>query len=139
MAGKAINGQRQHADVHQRDGQAAERGGDSLAAQAVLGLCDQQHSQQVAHAAAQAKAQALEGVRLTIPAKTSATGTVFGSVNAMQVAAALQALGHDIDRKIVDVKVPVKEVGVYTAVVRFHKNVAVEVEFEVIPEEEPQA
>ena len=39
--------------------QAAERGGDSLAAQAVLGLCNQQHSQQVAQAAAQAKAQAL--------------------------------------------------------------------------------
>ena len=97
------------------------------------------HKIQKALEEAQAKAQALEGVRLTIPAKTSATGTVFGSVNAMQVAAALQALGHDIDRKIVDVKVPVKEVGVYTAVVRFHKNVAVEVEFEVIPEEAPQA
>lgn len=97
------------------------------------------HKIQKALEEAQAKAQALEGVRLTIPAKTSATGTVFGSVNAMQVSAALQALGHDIDRKIVDVKVPVKEVGVYTATVRFHKNVAVEVEFEVIPEEEPQA
>ena len=59
MAGKAIDGQRQHADVHQRDGQAAERGGDSLAAQAVLGLCDQQHSQQVAHAAAKAEAAAM--------------------------------------------------------------------------------
>ena len=61
------------------------------------------HKIQKALEEAPAKAQALEGVRLTIPAKTSATGTVFGSVNAMQVAAALQALGHDIDRKIVDV------------------------------------
>lgn len=97
------------------------------------------HKIQKALEDAQAQAKALEGVRLTIAAKTSATGTVFGSVNAVQVAAALQALGHEIDRKIIVVKQPVKEVGVYTATIRFHKEVAVEVEFEVISEEESQA
>ena len=57
MAGKAIDGQRQHADVHQRDGQAAECLGDSFAAQAVARLGDQQHRQHIAKAAAKAKAQ----------------------------------------------------------------------------------
>lgn len=85
---------------------------------------------------AEAAASALEGVKLVIPAKTSANGTVFGSVGAAQIAEALGKLGHEIDRKIIDVKQPVKLVGVYTAQVKFHKEVVTEVEFEVIPEEE---
>ena len=59
MSGKAIDGQRQHADIDERDGQAAERRRDGPAAQAVPCLRDQQDSQQVAQAAAQAKPQGL--------------------------------------------------------------------------------
>ena len=46
MSGKTIDGQRQHADVDERDGQAAERRRDGPAAQAVPRLRDQQDSQQ---------------------------------------------------------------------------------------------
>ena len=83
---------------------------------------------------AEAAAAALEGLKLTIGAKTSATGTVFGSVNAIQIAEALQKLGHEVDRKIIEIAQPVKDVGEYTAVIRFHKEVSVEVPFEVIAE-----
>ena len=83
---------------------------------------------------AEALAAALEGVKLTIGAKTSSTGTIFGSVNALQIAEALNKLGHEIDRKIIEIKDPVKEVGVYKAIVRLHKDVAQEIEFEVIAE-----
>ncbi len=83
---------------------------------------------------AEAAAAAIEGVKLTIPAKTSATGTIFGSVGPVQIAEAFEKLGHNIDRKIITIKDPVKEVGVYTATVRFHKEVAKEVEFEVVAE-----
>ncbi|MBD5311681.1 MAG: 50S ribosomal protein L9 [Muribaculaceae bacterium] len=83
---------------------------------------------------AEAAAAALEGVRPVIGAKTSATGTVFGSVNAIQIAEALAKLGHEIDRKLIFLKEPVKEVGVYTATINFHKEVAKEIEFEVISE-----
>ena len=69
-----------------------------------------------------------------IGAKTSATGTVFGSVNAVQIADALAKLGHEVDRKIISIKEPVKEVGQYTATIRFHKEVAVELPFEVVSE-----
>ena len=48
MAGKAVDGQRQHTDIDQGDGQAAECFGDGLAAQAVARLGHQHHSQQVA-------------------------------------------------------------------------------------------
>ena len=84
---------------------------------------------------AEETAKAIEGIKLTISAKTSATGTVFGSVGAAQISEAFEKLGHNIDRKIVFVKGTVKEVGVYTATIKFHKEVAVEVEFEVVSEE----
>ena len=83
---------------------------------------------------AEALAQSLQGVKLSIGAKTSSTGTVFGSVNAIQIAEALEKLGFNIDRKIVDIKNPVKEVGEYTAIVRLHKDVTVEIPFEVVAE-----
>lgn len=85
-------------------------------------------------AEAEAKAAQLAEVALTIGAKTSATGTIFGSVNAIQIAEALAALGHDIDRKIIELREPVKEVGKYTAKVNLHKEVVVEIPFEVVAE-----
>ncbi len=85
---------------------------------------------------AQNAAKNIEGVKLVIPAKTSANGTVFGSVGAVQIAEALAKLGHDIDRKIIYLAQPVKMVGNYTAIVKFHKEVEAPVEFEVIAETE---
>ncbi|MFG6385113.1 MAG: 50S ribosomal protein L9 [Muribaculaceae bacterium] len=83
---------------------------------------------------AEAAAAALEGVSLTIGAKTSATGTIFGSVNAIQIAEALEKLGHNVDRKLIIVKDTIKEVGKYSATIQFHKEVAVEIPFEVVAE-----
>lgn len=79
-------------------------------------------------------AAAIEGVALTIGAKTSANGTIFGSVNAIQVAEALEKLGHNIDRKLIIIKDNIKEVGKYSATIQFHKEVAVEIPFEVVAE-----
>lgn len=83
---------------------------------------------------AKAAAAALEGVALTIGAKTSSTGTIFGSVNNIQIAEALEKLGHNVDRKLISIKSAVKEVGQYSATIKFHKEVEVEVPFEVIAE-----
>ncbi|MBD5369256.1 MAG: 50S ribosomal protein L9 [Bacteroides sp.] len=83
---------------------------------------------------AEAAAAALEGVKLTIGAKTSSTGTIFGSVNAIQIAEALEKLGHNVDRKLISLKESVKEVGEYTATVKFHRDVTIEVPFEVVAE-----
>lgn len=84
---------------------------------------------------AEAAAAALDGVKISIPVKVSENGTIFGSVGAMQIADALEKLGHNIDRKIIVVKDPVKEVGVFTATVKFHKEVSKDIEFEVLAEE----
>ena len=77
----------------------------------------------------------LEGVSLKIATKVSATGTIFGSVGNIQIADELAKLGHNIDRKLITVKETVKEVGNYKAVVRLHKEVSVEIPFEVVAEE----
>ena len=77
---------------------------------------------------------ALEGVSLTIGAKTSSTGTIFGSVNNIQIAEALEKLGHIVDRKQIVIKDTVKEVGNYKAIVKLHKEVSVEIPFEVVAE-----
>lgn len=82
---------------------------------------------------AEALAASLKDVKLTIGAKTSATGTIFGSVNSIQIAEALEKLGFNIDRKIIEIE-PVKEVGEYTATVKLHKEVTAEVPFEVVAE-----
>ena len=83
---------------------------------------------------AQALAAKLEGVGLTIGAKTSSTGTIFGSVTNIQVADALAKAGFEVDRKIIYIKESVKEVGNYKATLKLHKEVSVEVPFEVVSE-----
>ncbi|MEZ3521181.1 MAG: 50S ribosomal protein L9 [Muribaculaceae bacterium] len=83
---------------------------------------------------AEALAATLQGVALTIGAKTSATGTIFGSVNSIQIAEALEKLGHNIDRKLIEVSDAIKEVGDYKAIVNLHKEVVVEVPFTVVAE-----
>lgn len=99
-----------------------------------------ENQRQRAHKLAKIKADAealaaqLEGVKLTIGAKTSSTGTIFGSVNAIQIAEALEKLGINVDRKLITVKDSVKEVGEYTATAKLHKEVIVEIPFEVVSE-----
>ena len=83
---------------------------------------------------AEALAASLTDVKLTIGAKTSSTGTIFGSVNAIQIAEALEKAGFNIDRKVIFIKQSVKEVGNYVAVLKLHKEVSVEVPFEVVAE-----
>ena len=99
-----------------------------------------ENQKQRAHKLAQIKAEAqeaankMEGVTLTIGAKTSSTGTIFGSVTNIQIAEALLEKGFEVDRKFIEIKDSVKEVGNYTAHVKLHKEVSVEVPFEVIAE-----
>ena len=84
---------------------------------------------------AEALAAKFEGVSLTIATKVSATGAVYGSVGAIQIAEELAKLGLEIDRKTIFVSA-VKEIGSYEATVKLHKEVAVKVPFTVVAEAE---
>lgn len=80
-------------------------------------------------------AEKLKEITLSIGAKTSSKGKIFGSVNTIQIAEALKAKGFDIDRKKITFKEDViKEIGSYQANIRLHKEVSVEVPFEIVAE-----
>ena len=82
---------------------------------------------------AEALAAKFEGVSLTIATKVSATGAVYGSVGAIQIAEELAKLGLEIDRKIIVVDAA-KEIGSYTATIKLHKEVSVKVPYTVVAE-----
>ena len=80
-------------------------------------------------------AKKLENVKVTIGAKTSSLGKIFGSVNTIQITEAINKKGFEIDRKqVILAEDNIKEIGTYTAKIKLHKEVIVEVEFEVVAE-----
>ena len=96
----------------------------------------QAHKEQKIKDEALEKAKALEGLKLQIPAKAAATGKIFGSVNNIMIANAIkEATGIEVDRKnIVINEDAIKEVGEYKAKLRLHKEVAVDIDFNVFAE-----
>jgi large subunit ribosomal protein L9 len=90
------------------------------------------HKEEKIKIAAQEIANKLEGVKITVGAKTSTSGKIFGSVNTIQIAESLKEKGFDIDRKNITLPLDqIKEVGSYKAVIRLHREVKVEIEFEI--------
>ncbi len=81
-----------------------------------------------------AVAKQLENSVLSIGAKTSTTGKIFGSVNTIQIAEAISKLGLTVDRRNIKISGDIKEVGKYAASVKLHKEVKVDIEFEVVAE-----
>jgi large subunit ribosomal protein L9 len=71
---------------------------------------------------------------LTIKVKTSSNGKIFGTVGPAQIADALEKSGVSIDKKLITVKNPIKEVGSYQADAKLHKEVSVEIPIEVVSE-----
>ncbi|HOK25042.1 MAG TPA: 50S ribosomal protein L9 [Bacteroidales bacterium] len=91
------------------------------------------HKEEKIRLEAQALAEKLQGINLVIGAKTSSTGKIFGSVNAIQIAEALKEKGFEIDRKNIMLTADqIKEVGKYKATIKLHRDVKAEIEFEVV-------
>ena len=85
--------------------------------------------------AAEKLAEELKKVSLSIGAKTSSKGKIFGSVNTIQISEALSAKGFQVERKNITLKEDlIKEVGSYAATVKLHKNVLVDVPFDIVSE-----
>ncbi|NTW32633.1 MAG: 50S ribosomal protein L9 [Bacteroidetes bacterium] len=85
---------------------------------------------------AQKVADGLNNIILKVGAKASTTGKIFGSVNNLQIADAIkQQFNFEIDRKkiIVDGE-SIKELGTYSAKVKLHKEIQIQVKFEVVAE-----
>ena len=76
----------------------------------------------------------LESVKLSIGAKAGESGKIFGKVNSIQIADALKAQGFDVDRRRITFETEPKHLGEYIANLNLHKEVKVQVPFEVIAE-----
>jgi large subunit ribosomal protein L9 len=83
---------------------------------------------------ADAIAAKLEGVKLTIGAKAGESGKIFGAINTIQVADALKKQGFEVDRRRITFESDPKFVGEYIANLNLHKEVKVQVPFEVVAE-----
>ena len=99
-------------------------------------LKQQAHKLAAIKAEAEKNAEAIKDVALCIAAKVSATGQLYGSVGANQVAEELKKLGKEVDRKIITMK-DAKTVGDFVAQVHFHKEVTVEIPVKVVAENAP--
>ncbi len=84
---------------------------------------------------AKALGEKIAGLSLKIGAKAGESGKIFGSVNNIQVAEALEGAGHKLERKNIELGTEsIRDLGSYTAKVKLHKEVTVEVTFEVVAE-----
>lgn len=76
----------------------------------------------------------MEGLKLTIGTKAGESGKIFGSVNTIQFADALKKEGFEVDRRRITFETEPKFLGEYVANLNLHKEVKVQVPFEVIAE-----
>ena len=81
-------------------------------------------------------AKGLKDLTVKIGAKAAESGKIFGSVNAIQIAQALKdQFKFDIDRKKIHVDGEhIKELGTYKARIILHKEVQLDINFEVFAE-----
>jgi large subunit ribosomal protein L9 len=86
-------------------------------------------------ASAEKTAAALKDMVVKVGAKAGESGKIFGSITTVQLADAIKKLGYDVDRKNISINEDgIKNIGTYTAEVRFHKEVVGNVTFEVVAE-----
>jgi len=78
-------------------------------------------------------AEALKALDIKITAKAGGD-KLFGSVTNIDIAEALEKAGHSIDRKFIT-SGTVKRTGKYTASVRLHRSVIVDVAYEIVAEQ----
>lgn len=84
---------------------------------------------------AETTAAALKDMVVKVGAKAGESGKIFGSITTVQLADAIKKLGYEVDRKNISINEDgIKNLGTYTAEVRFHKEVVGDVTFEVVAE-----
>lgn len=88
---------------------------------------------------AQAYAAKLENVAVTLVRQASEEGKLYGSVTVRDIADALKAQGHDINRSLVVVKQTIKNTGSFTAELHLHPEVIAPIAVNVVRNESENA
>lgn len=91
--------------------------------------------QKEAIASAKKLADELEGREIGIEVKAGSNGKIFGSITTMQIAEKLAEMGYNIDRKTIELKEDIKQLGSYTAILNLHKSINAQINLEVIQED----
>lgn len=95
----------------------------------------QSHKAAKAMEAAEGVVENLNKLTVKIGAKAGESGKIFGSVNNIQLAEAIQAAGYDVERKQITLSNDtIKELGSYEAKVKVYKDVFATVKFDVVAE-----
>jgi len=90
------------------------------------------HKEKKVVASAIKTAEALKTLEIKIPAKVGTGDKLFGSVTTIDLAAALGKEGHEIEKKFISIQGgSVKRTGPYNAQIRLHRDVVVDLAFEV--------
>jgi large subunit ribosomal protein L9 len=84
---------------------------------------------------AEKAAEKLEGVSVSLKVKAGEEGRLFGSVTSSDIAAGLAEQGIEVDRHIIRLEEPIKQLGVYKVPIRLHADVQPEVSVWVTAEE----
>jgi ribosomal protein L9 len=77
----------------------------------------------------------LEDRTLKIPARVDERGHLYGSVGVTEIHRILKERGHDIEKKRIELRGSIKELGTYEIDVRVHPQVTATVTVEVVDEE----
>lgn len=80
----------------------------------------------------------LEGVKVTIKRKVGEQDKLFGSVTALDIAEALSAAGHKLDRRLIHLPEPIRSVGSFPVEVRLHRDVVAKLNVNVEGEAQAQ-
>jgi large subunit ribosomal protein L9 len=78
------------------------------------------------------RAAGLKQAIVSIPRKVGAEDKMFGSVSSKDIAEALSAQNIEIDRKLIKLDEPIKQVGEHEVEVRFSAEVSVNLKVQVI-------
>lgn len=99
-------------------------------------LKQQAHKEAKLREEAEANAKKLANIVITVGAKTSSTGKIFGSVNTIQLADVLNKQGFNVDRRNITIYNAdnIKEVGTYKAKVKLYRDIVTDINFEVVSE-----
>ena len=87
---------------------------------------------------ADAVADRLKAVEISIARKVGETEALYGSVTTSDIAEALAAKGVEIDRRKIHLQEPIKKLGEFEVPVRLHREVTVPLKVRVVPEGEPE-
>jgi len=77
----------------------------------------------------------LAGVTCNLSRRAGENDRLFGSVTSMDIAESLRPAGFDLERRLIELAEPIRELGVFMVPVKLHRDVVVELRIVIAREE----